>query len=153
MTYGLAKGLPFIMLDHIPKNWRAASSICSSTSDAPLSRANRSIPDRAIGRTNSGTFASRASAAAVQVTAGGFAPPDPPARSLAGAAGPTPFAWLTRSPSLAGASSYGFDGIIAVNGQLAAGVFDAAGSAAGPIRTPSDWTACVSYAFVSIAIS
>src|SRR4029079_17855023 len=26
---------------------------------------------------------------------GGFAPPDPPARSLAGTSGPAPFAWLT----------------------------------------------------------
>src|SRR5262245_11138282 len=32
---------------------------------------------------------------------GGFAPPDPPARSLAGAPGPAPFAWLASLRSLA----------------------------------------------------
>ena len=50
---------------YIPKNSRAASRICSSTSTAPFSRANLSMPVRAMGRTNSGMFASRASAAAV----------------------------------------------------------------------------------------
>jgi len=41
-------------------------------------------------------------------------------------------------------------GIIAPNGHLLSAFAEAS---AGPIRTPSDWTTCVSYAFVSIAIS
>src|SRR5205823_4685501 len=42
---------------YMPKNSRAASRICSSTSAAPLSRANFSIPVRAMGRTNAGMLA------------------------------------------------------------------------------------------------
>ena len=53
---------------HMPKKSRAASSIFSSTSKDPLSRANFSMPVFAMGRTNSGMFASRASAAAVHRT-------------------------------------------------------------------------------------
>ena len=52
----------------MPKNWRAASRICSSTSATPRSRANLSMPVRAIGRTNSGILASLASAPAVHRT-------------------------------------------------------------------------------------
>ena len=89
------------------------------------------MPVRAIGRTNSGMFASRASAAAVHRTGTG---------SPAGAPSP---------PSVAG--------IIAANGQLGCrtslAALAAARASAGPIRTPSDWTTCVSYALVSIAIS
>jgi hypothetical protein len=51
-------------------------------------------------------------------------------------------------------------GIIAGNGHLALEVGEPALAPlgaptplSGPIRTPSDWTSCVSYAFVSIAIS
>ena len=50
-------------------------------------------------------------------------------------------------------------GIIAVNGHLVRlGRAGSPGSTlpppiSGPIRTPSDWTTCVSYALVSIAIS
>jgi hypothetical protein len=36
---------------------------------------------------------------------GGFAPPAPPTRSLAGAPGPAPLAWLTRVRSFAFAST------------------------------------------------
>ena len=58
---------------HMPKKSRAASRIFSSTSRAPLSRANFSMPVRAMGRTNAGMFASRASAAAVHRTGIGSA--------------------------------------------------------------------------------
>src|SRR4029078_7233841 len=52
---------------YMPKKSRAASSIFSSTSSPPCSRAYFSMPSGAMGRTNSGTFARRASAAAVQL--------------------------------------------------------------------------------------
>ena len=55
----------------MPKKSRAASRIFSSTSSAPRSCANFSMPVRAIGRTNSGMFASLASAAAVHRTGTG----------------------------------------------------------------------------------
>jgi len=47
-------------------------------------------------------------------------------------------------------------GIIAGNGHLLAPAVaspGAPGPLSGPIRTPSDWTTCVSYGLVSIAIS
>jgi len=60
-------------------------------------------------------------------------------------------AWSGGAPSTAG--------FIAANGQLVPAalvvlpVLDAPAPISGPIRTPSDWTICVSYALVSIAIS
>lgn len=62
MTEGRAKGIT----NYMPKKSRAASRIFSSTSTEPLSLANFSMPVRAMGRTNSGMFASRASASGVQ---------------------------------------------------------------------------------------
>src|SRR5262245_58668691 len=51
---------------HIPKRALASSSTLRSISRYPLSSANFSIPERAIGRTNSGTESMRAEASAVQ---------------------------------------------------------------------------------------
>ena len=59
----------------MPKKSRASSRILSSTSRAPRSCANFSMPVRAIGRTNSGMFASLASAAAVHRTGGSVVGP------------------------------------------------------------------------------
>ena len=86
------------------------------------------MPVRAMGRTNAGMFASRASAPDVHRT--GIGSP----------------AWSGGAPSTAG--------IIAANGQLVpAARVPSVLDASGPIRTPSDWTSCVSNGFVSIAIS
>ena len=94
------------------------------------------LPVRAMGRTNSGLFASRASAAAVHRTGIG-------------------------SPAVTGRASSA-PGIIAVNGQPLPASTEASAWLAEapsartwpvPIRTPRDWTTCVSYALVSIAIS
>src|SRR5439155_26776043 len=99
---------PVEVAHYIPKNSRAASRIFSSTSRHPLSRANLSMPARAIGRTNSGTFASRASAAAVHRTGIGSA------------------TWPFRASSV--------PGIIAANGHLPSDALDALSSLSGPIR-------------------
>src|SRR5262249_8782146 len=53
---------------YMPKKSFALSRIFSSISRVPCSRAKRSIPVLAIGRTNSGMLFSRASAAGVHVT-------------------------------------------------------------------------------------
>ena len=100
-----------------------------STSRTPLSRANRSMPVRAMGRTNAGMFASRASAPDVHRTGTGSS------------------AWPGCAPSVVG--------IIAGNGHLpgSAAPADAPPPLSGPMRTPSDWTICVSYTLVSMAIS
>ena len=97
------------------------------------------MPVRAMGRTNSGTFASRASAAAVHRTGMGS------------------LVWTGRAPTPVGARSAApgpsIAGIIAVNGQREPDVVTASPCTSGPIRTPSDWTSCVSNGLVSIAIS
>ena len=97
----------------------------------PLSRANLSMPVRAMGRTNSGMFASRASAAAVHRT--GIGSP----------------AWLRSARSSVARNHRGERTLAAGRARCS----DAASVGSGPIRTPSDWTTCVSYALVSIAIS
>src|SRR2546425_12702486 len=93
------------------------------------------MPVRAMGRTNSGTFASRASAAAVHWTAIGSP------------------AWPGRAPSVVPPSPRGFGvagGIIAENGHLL-GSAAFAGGAPGPLPPPRDRTNCGSVHIASIA--
>src|SRR6266568_505928 len=94
---------------HRPASLPALTLLRTYTSDAGLLPTSTipspgGRPARAVNACTAGTASARISAAIAVpsiILAGGFAPPLPPTRSLAGAPGPAPLAWLTSLRSFA----------------------------------------------------